>query len=364
MRTGYNNKCLMKVGDFSCTINTPKAIEDKGDGVHRLPPYAQKEVFVVDEYPACPDNWMCGSKNSSSYFVSIEENTGLWFDFNQNGFLENDVAVVISIQGINPITGQKTDKLILEQYTECPIHKKEFGQDRFCKECGFKWPKQNYLSSSSTPVGMFWLDGFRMPDGKVRQWVFTKEQIRSVAKAVIGEDRVFAIGIAFYKSKEKNQKLRRINNYSDNYDLKTKLYKKNMTWDYHNTPQLTNCDYVYGSITCSSLGAEAYAPYDDAFTSKGKQQTNKILRSSRISGQHCVNEVRSIDISEKFEVAAGAKIEQSVYDDINDLNSWEKDPSGFIYVNYASKEDVDKILNAGKRKEVSEGFLANIPTGN
>ena len=90
----------------------------------------------------------------------------------------------------------------LEQYrNKCPIHAYEFQQDRFCPECKFKWPPQNYLATTGTPVGMFWLDGFRTAEGQVKQYILTAEEIKGVAAQIIGDQRVFAIGVAFYKSK-------------------------------------------------------------------------------------------------------------------------------------------------------------------
>src|SRR5690606_10809222 len=110
--------------------------------------------YVVDEYPSCPDTWMNGSSKASSYFVGVKEGHGMWLDFNKLQEHEHDVAVVISVQGVNPITGQKTSALRLEKYeTKCPVHDKEFGQENFCKDCGFKWPSQNFISTNATPKG-------------------------------------------------------------------------------------------------------------------------------------------------------------------------------------------------------------------
>jgi hypothetical protein len=204
---GYNSNLVMRVNGLSCILNMPKALEQKfvngEESVMGLPPHNRRPAFVVDEYPACPPNWMKGTAEASSYFVPVLAEHGLWLDFNLNSKNTHHVAAVISVQGVNAITGQQTDKMRLEQYNKkCPVHKKEFGHERFCEECGFKWPKQNYLASNATPGGYFWLDGFRAQDGHVRQYIFTEEVIRGVAAQVIGEDRVFSIGVAFYLSKD------------------------------------------------------------------------------------------------------------------------------------------------------------------
>jgi len=197
--------------DLKCVFNMPEKIKSEFNSeeemAHFLPPYAPADVYPVDEYEACPTNWMNGSDVTSSYFVGVKEDHGMWLDFNECFYHTHDVAVVISIQGINPITGQKMvaeKALKLEQYhKKCPIHKVNFKQDRYCEKCGFKWPGQNYLSTTGTPEMMMWLDGFRTPEGKVRQYIFTEDKMRGVANQLIGEARVFAIGIAYYLSKHK-----------------------------------------------------------------------------------------------------------------------------------------------------------------
>ncbi len=93
--------------------------------------------------------------------------------FNSLWSHDHHVAIVLSVQGVNPITGQQTKKLRLEQYREkCPVHDCEFGHDRFCKECEYKWPAQNYLTTTSTPSGQLWIDGWRAQDGKIAGFLF------------------------------------------------------------------------------------------------------------------------------------------------------------------------------------------------
>ncbi len=203
---------------LACGLHSPKKWQDDYNGgsaenKHNLPYAAPTSIYAVDEYPACPDNWEHGSDIAGSFFAGLHEDWALWLDFNECFNHTHDVAVVLSVQGINPITGQTMvgdNPLRMEQYHKnCPIHDVAFKQDYFCEECGFKWPGQNYMSTTGTPFGMFWLDGFRTPDGNVRQYIISAEKMRSVAAQVMekrGEDpdnRVFAIGMAFYLSKAK-----------------------------------------------------------------------------------------------------------------------------------------------------------------
>ena len=59
----------------------------------------------------------------------------------------------------------------------------------------------------------------------------------------------------------------------------------------------------------------------------------------------------------KLEVGAGAKIDQKIFADPQNLDFWEQEPAGFIYINYCDEETVKKIIAAGKREESTEGFL-------
>jgi len=159
----------MKVKELSTVLHIPKKLntimQNGKEIAQQLPMCNPVESYVVDEYPACPQMWVNGSSLASSYFLPVEEGRGLWLDFNGCWDSEYDVAIVVSVQGVNPLTGQKTDELRLEQYKDkCPIHNVSFKQDRFCPECKFKWSAQNYITTTSTPEGYLWIDGFRNPN--------------------------------------------------------------------------------------------------------------------------------------------------------------------------------------------------------
>lgn len=205
--TMWDKEYWMKSNDFYVGLNTPEALKSQMNGeeeyAHSLPPYARRKTFMVDEYPACPSNWLRSEGKMTSYFVPVPENKGLWLDFNKNWDKKYNVAIVVSVQGINPITGLPCEDAHLEQYIEeCPKCREKFGPERFCKKCGYKWPKQNYICTTGTPFGQLWLDGFRSAEGVVRQYILTQEKIRGVASGIVGEKRVFAIGISFFLSKE------------------------------------------------------------------------------------------------------------------------------------------------------------------
>lgn len=322
---------IMSVNGLTTVFNMPEAVERKFDRsgnerVASLPPYAQQVVYSVDEFPACPDSWMHGSATESSYFVPVKEGKGMWLDFSQNrGHPTHEVAIVPSIQGINPITGLPSDPIRLEQYKDkCPKHDVKFKQDRYCDTCGYKWPAQNYLTTTNKKNSHLWIDGFRAEDGVVRQYYLTEEDCKSVAGQVMGHDKkVYAIGIAFYLSKNpKPVPPRR---------------RASVTRSWGMTPK------GYASMHCNEQPESVFMA---ACSLEPEEKT---------SG--------GIDIEsrqKKLEIGAGAKINQKIDQDPNNLDYWQEEPAGFIYINYCDQATADRIIKAGKRKEKTEGFLAGL----
>jgi len=106
--------------------------------INDLPPHDEQPAYIVDEYPACPEDWMHGSTTAGSYFVPTKTGRGMWFDFTGNMSNRHHVAIVISVQGINAITGHPTNKkewLGLQQIkNKCPIHNCKLGHNRYCEE--------------------------------------------------------------------------------------------------------------------------------------------------------------------------------------------------------------------------------------
>lgn len=325
---------LMQVNGMFAEINCPDALE--GDDLHGLPPHAQVAAHVVDEYPACPKDWMHGSGKASSYFIGVDPGKGMWFDFTQNQGNEYEIAVVISVQGVNPLTGQKMTELRMEQYkNQCPLHKCDFQQDRFCPECGYKWPAQSYISTTTGQT--LWLDGFRNEQGEVRQYIITEEEMkRGVAQQMIGEDRVWAIGFAFYRSKEKKPK--------PVYRARRMMTKS------------LGGGGAYAASAMKSLSFNSTADYDEC-----DYALESCVPCSTEEGTRGVEEVRA---TKKLEVGAGARIDQEIGVDPKDIDYWEEEPIGLIYVNYVTPETVAKIVAEGKRQEAKDGFLNSVDVGN
>lgn len=400
----------MKIKEFEAVLHLPRKLDQRivnGEEVAQtLPPSSSRYAYPVDSYPACPDSWMNGSDIAGSYFVGVEEDKGMWLDFNGCQFFYRDVAIVISIQGVNPITGQKTDDLKLEQYkNKCPLHDIDFQQDNYCPECGFDWPDQNYLSTTGTPHGNFWLDGFRRPDGTVRQYIFTAEEMEGIASQIIGKDKVYAIGIAFYYSKKKKQislgNIRSgrgsglVNDYDPDYigssincwnvakDIKygnAVNYSCDIKVDGGEMLSLsgaTSCDGIDRNISETSMkycGPSA-GSIEPQSVAKNMLRSRKGVQSAGGDNLRSIidDEPRascSVDMTispvkpvKKLEIGAGALIQQKVYRDPQDMDYWEEHPEGMLYVNYCDMETLNKILEAGEIQKKSEGFMDGLSVG-
>ncbi len=344
----------MQVNGLVAEINAPEAL--KGENLHGLPPHDRCSAYPVDEYPGCPSNWVHGSAKASSYFVPVRAGRGLWFDFTGNAGNSHHVAVVISVQGINPVTGQPVTVLNQEKYVDnCPVHNKPFQQDRFCDECKFKWPAQNYLATTTSQI--FWLDGFRTASGEVRQYIITEEELRGVAAQKIGEDRVWAIGFAFYLSKEPKP------------IIKAPVYKS-LSWG---SQMKSGCLESFQLCCSKSIGHSGHS---------GKRTARqRPIRAMMCASQDmaCESETLGQDFdmdreeltgggieipATKLEIGAGARIRQDVGVDPNAIDFWQPEPAGIIFVNYVDQKTADKIIKAGRREDKAEGPLDGIKVGN
>lgn len=312
---------MIRSNDFFVEVNLPKAPE--GEGLHQLPPYDRKHLFLVDDYPDCPKAWPRSSGKVSSYFLPVEAGKHLWLDFNANYSNNHNVAILLSVQGINPITGQKPSQK-LEQYREnCPIHGTPFGHDLLCTECGYKWPAQNYITTASTPHGLLWIDGWKTGENEIRGFLFTSETMRGVAAQLIGDDRAFAIGISFFPSKApKPQQIRR--------DV----------------------------LRAMSFNQESpYVSYNAAPVMRSARSMTRSMTSLEVERQDAQ--------IEQLEIGAGAKIAQNLsYLDNLSVSDYSDEPATTVYINYCTKEQCAEILKYKYDEPRGEGFLKNLTVGN
>lgn len=300
----------LSVNGLSVEIHMPQALVSKfgpdGEELDQgLPPYNLRPGYLVDECPNAPDGWQRSDagRKAASFMTIIKPEHGLWLNFNQNGSHRHDVAAVVSVQGVNAITGQPVTGLGLEQYVNrCPVHGTPFGLELYCagEGCKFKWPSQNYLASTGSG-GHFWLDGFRAPDGAVRQYVFTTDVERGVAQQIIGPNQQEAIGIVFYLSKE---------------------------------PKPEPVRSMRGPVSFGGLEGLGMA--------KGGFE----------SLESC---------EESVQVAAGARIKQQVHKDPKPIDYWQDEPAGMLYIYYATEDRARVVMGLPPRNP--EGFLGGIKHG-
>lgn len=324
-----------KAGQFSFAFNMPDPVAATS---RRLPPYHGRRIFLVDEYPACPSHWLPSQGRILSVFVPIVHGKAAWLDFNQCYKAATDVAVVVSVQGVNAITYQRCENAQLEQFLDqCPTHHKPFGPHRLCTDCGFKWPRQNYLATTGTPEGTLWLDGFRRPDGSVSQYILSVDKSRTgVAEAVIGNERVHALGLSFFGAKT------------------PKPQKPIFREDY-----FASALKGIGGSGLKSLVSEYYT---DSLTlgggSKGFAFGGDTLKSFSGSGVeiscashhgeiHARSTRTNVEV-EDVEVVPGNSLDQVIHDDLQPLDYWQEQPEVVVIVNYCSEDEADAIIAAGK----------------
>ena len=388
--TVWDHQYWMKANGMYCGLNTPDALKSKGEGEDEsyqgLPPYAKRASYLVDKYPACPNNWLESAGTLSSYFVPVEEGKGMWLDFNKNNSNSHEVAIVVSIQGVNPLTGLPCEDQQLEQYIEsCPKCKTAFKPERLCEACGFKYPKQNYICTTGTPNGQLWLDGFRAINGAVRQYLISAEKMRGVASNVLGNDRVFAIGVSFFLSKSKKERPQQFSSrimagystpltklYTGEMKCSSGFFSSSSSSSSGSSSSASSSSKALGgmggeTMDCCSVNVGASASSGTKGGGGTKMSSRNRLGNKKRGGQSRSRAINTSHVQTKsLEVAAGANIKQLVYDDPEQLDFWRETPEATICINYCLEEDATKIIEAG---EVSlegnpEGFLQSVPVGN
>ena len=347
----------MRHNGFSARLMQTPRLKDVGRA-YGLPPGNPVPVYPIDALPGCPEDWIHGS---GSYICPVDE-YALWFDWTMND--NENTAVIASVKGMNPITGRKLEGLALEKYSEkCPVHNIPFSGDKlFCKECGYKWPAQSYVSYPNT----LWWDGFRQADGTVRQFFFTDDEERDVASAIIGKkNTVPAFGFVFYEPKVRRvTKLARgrgiggssIMSFAGFYDSKG-----------------TGKKYLNGGPSGQSVISN-YAEISMKHTEDGPNQVycSNVLRSKSTMDfadqEDCEEKTSSIILpSEEKDVSvgAGAEINQDLRPDNTPLTDWKEEPSSIIRLYFVFRKKFEKIVAKGlvDLDGNKEGYLKGLPVG-
>ena len=290
---------IMRVGDFACDLHSPVAPDSvfrtDGEEIEQdLPSFCGWPVHLVGDYPAALRRWnedpLLEGVPEADYFIEAEKGRALWFDFRSNSSLPKDVAVILSMQGVNTVSGLSSTEFDLRQFERtCPFHSAPFDMEerdgklrRKCQHCGGRvWPPQNYLAS--TAPEKFWIDGYPVFENErwnVRNFYFD-DPSRSVAAHLLGEKRFFSFTLLFFRSRmlKAASAIRRPRVYEDE-------------------------------------GGEVFRDSDSA-TRGGPS----------------------------LEVGAGALIRQEIGEDPYRLSHWELNPSGIIRIYYAIGDDFQSLIN-------------------
>ena len=376
-----------------------------GDKTFGLPPGEPVPVYPIAALPAAPAAW---SREPGTYVCPVSSDWAIWFDWTMNDI--HNTAIIPSVKGMNPITGEKIDSLDLHQYKDkCPIHGDALSHDRYCEKCGYKLPPQNYVSSPNT----LWWDGFRQADGTVAQFFFTEDEKRDIASIVIGkENTVPAFGFAFFKPKNPKVVIpppvtrgfayggppigasasngsfaTRYGNAKNKSFIDGNVETANVDWNKPtffspcHTPQ--NWDLISAKKNVSQSDIE--------------EEVSNILRSTannpnlKLITHHAVDKINNgeslndeessilakamvepirrsmdkVDIK-TVSVGAGAKINQDLLPDTLEVDEWRPEPSGIIRLYFVFQNEFEKMLEEGGIKDISgtdAGYMEGLPQG-
>jgi hypothetical protein len=363
---------VMEHAGFKASLMKAPMLKDTGKA-HGLPPGEKLPVVPIANLPGCPESW---SREAGTYVCPIDVGWSLWFDFTMNNRL--NTAVVPSVKGMNPITGQPIGGPQLESYEEkCPVHGTPFGHNLLCEECGYRWPSQNYLTHES----ILWLDGFRQPDGTVRQFFFTEDDKRDIASIVMGKENTMpAFGFVFYKPREEREEMMFGGvtiNWKDYYSDFYKLGDNNV---WHSHCDSTSYNPIIGSNTTTSDGTlvdDQNCTYTcsidssmgsvDASVSKPppiKKSAMSAFRANMLNSKP--KKALSRSISKEASIGAGAEIRQDIIRDSLGIDGWREEPSSIIRLYFCFEEQFRHIVETGGVRGVQTkkaGYLDGLPVG-
>lgn len=362
-----NMQRVMSVnGNYASIMRAEKQTKNTG----KLPTGIPIPVLPVDYLLDKPDFWIGGE---GSYVCPIESDWAIWFNWQMNN---SNTAVLSSVKGMNPITGQRINGIGLEQYkNKCPIHNCDFLHGKFCPECNFKWPDQNYICSPSP----MYLDGFRSEDGTVRQFYFTEDMTKSIPELVIGkDDTVPAFGFCFYKLQNDNKMYEAGNRLKDIPQQtvhissavrslsETKCMIADLLDGFHSEPRSASRSFMRCTSPNYFSSCEAkHSVTTDGISNEVKTfYASSVLSSSMLDESYILNE-RSIPTKLEVGVGAGVQIKQSICSDNREITEWKEKPAGIIRLYFVFREEFEKYVSSGLRDLTGykDGFLNGLPVG-
>lgn len=346
-----------------------------GEVAFGLPPGRAIDVYPAENFNIYPENWM----KKGAFVVPVKPNKGLWFNFRMND--ESNTAVLMTVKGSNPITGLPSSGFHLDKYIDkCPKHGCDFVSNRFCPECGYKWPDRSYLSGSP-----LWWDGW-VCEGAVRQFFFTEDMMLDVATHMIGkENTVPAFGFAFYSPKEKRSSVSMndiYHTYLGGQDIKYLVPPQN---SYYSSGVKLSVNHSFDGSkllgvrkrSLSSEGKSIGALY--SCSSQSSDSMGVVLDSLKLCENNVNNECftqGSLDTSmlrsaepftpeKEVSIGAGAKIRQELPEDSYPVDSWKDKPDSVMTIYFVFQEEFNKMAEGGFKdfKDCKDGMLSGIPVG-
>jgi len=331
-----------------------------GENTFGLPPGSPISCIPLACLPGAPEEWV---REAGSYVVKVNPDKGLWFDWTMNDAYS--IGIIPSVKGMNPITGQKIEELNLTQYRDkCTVHKINFSHNNYCEKCGYEWVGQNYVSYPNK----LWWDGFRQPDGSVRQFFFTEDEARDIASLVIGkQNTVPAFGFAFYKCKKErivetgsNNRNNYISNtYDNDFKFDDKPFNMNLNLKLHKFIPDNNDNFFFRDWYNSSNN-KSEATLDFLGSDNDVPQMMYTCCVNNINYNEQGASMRDVS------VGAGAKISQSLQHDMLPLSEWHPEPQGLIRLYFVFENQLNTIVNNGGIKMLGNkplGFMNNLPVG-
>ncbi|OGL63659.1 hypothetical protein A2839_00790 [Candidatus Uhrbacteria bacterium RIFCSPHIGHO2_01_FULL_47_10] len=351
---------LMSVDGLSIGVNLPYRQMHGGLGLAAFAPHM---VHNVADFKESPQGWpRAVGEKEASYFTGVMDDREMWFDFKAMNQHPHFVAIAVIVQRVNAVSGRKAEHVYLEQYkTTCPNHDIAFESERYCPECKFKWPAQNYVTNV-VGGGEFWLDGWRSQDGEIRQFVFADvEAGLGVAQQLIGEERTADIRFAVFLSKNPKPVSPRMD-----------VLRRGI-----GSPIVTAHQQHYGTLgghDLESFGSQTKGGFEVhtmlynspavAMGTRSMDPASVTLGGGEERGipfcddlAESVGTMRRIGAPVKQEVSFGRAVDQKIHADPNDIDFWQSEPAAVIMLTPAPADWVATVTRNGATVDRTKGGM-------
>jgi len=356
-------------GYKACIMEAERLI---GDGIFQLPPGNPLNIYYANQFDAYPEDWV----KEGAFVVPVKPEKGLWFDFRGNNYY--NTAILMSVKGCNPITGQQLSGFHLDKYEKrCPVHNCDFIGERYCKECGYKWPDRSYLSGNP-----LWWDGW-MTEGVIRQFFFTKDMMRDVATLRIGKKNIVpAFGFAFYSAK-KGREGTNILRSNTKYSTKSSSNISPPSFTTKSASFFSKCapqaDLLCSSpiVAGQSISDTSYSCLDEVSEKFYSCNSINIIEKSKEKPFHSISDkkrlikrkseirVEEVEEKESVSIGAGAKIAQELPLDPDGVDTWKDTPDSVMTIYFMFQKEFDELVSKGFHDidKPNKGILEGIPVG-